>query len=1850
MAEKLGALLVRKGLITQSQLDEALKAQLIYGGRLGTNLVELDIIDIDTLAMVLGEQSRYPIAQEADFAAVTDATLALLSAALAEKHQAFPLGQEGRRLKVAMVNPMELRDTDALSFATGLRIVPYVAPELRVFHFQAQRYDLKRESRYIRLEPTRRPAQAQSGATQAPASAQQRVSAASLPPAPVRPEPSSDGIFGGLAPGQYLSDDAEADAGEPSEVRWAPAASGNEHLSGYLAPPAPPVAMIDLGEDGEMRVSSPVPSGPPVLTAQGDGRPPAPPQLMPVDKARGPQGAPGGRPSSPPRLTPPELPRLEMMPPLEPDAEPAEELDVLEDGVIEEDAPVVAGVAAGSPMLGVATQSESVPAGVRATPPPFGHAQAVPPRMAASVGNAPSAEAPVVAAGSQPPGMVARQAGGPPQPPGMNRAPQAPVPPAPIQPHAAGPARPVPPQGGPVGMEGPPGMVARPAPAPELAAVPPGMTGAARPPSRTGLPAVPGPQGAVPPGMARPPAPPPGQAQQQPTAPQGAAPRPPGAPQPPMMGRPTPPPGVAAPQPPGMAPRGMPPAMAQGGAMPPQSMGPVPPHPANAPMAPPPGARPPQAVGPVPPQSGAPMGPPPGMVAQGSVPPPPPGAPMGAPPGMMAQGSVPVPPPPGAPPGMVAQGARPPAMPGAPMPPGAARPPMPPGAMMPPGAGGPPMPAQGRPMAPGMMPGAPVPPGAPMGAHPGMPPRQGPPPGGPVPPPGARGPGMPPGPQGPAMPMGGQPMPPRPPQAGMAPPMPPRPGEAPPARVSGPPMGMPTAAHPGMPQVPPGMSPAAPRAPELSPVAHATSAPASEQQKLSHGVDLVAAASSEVVEDVAARAPVTAAKDANPSQPEDAVASAASLPMREAAPEEVLAGELLPDEPGAAAMVEAGSTSSASPAPEVTAPVDAHPSASMTGSPASEVLAASVASAEPVAMGRAEQGTAPVAANSEVAAPSAPDSDTVAPSEPVLDLAVTDPVTQLPTDEGVRAAESPTGSLAADNEAAPMTARMAVAGAAADASASAHVAASEDAVVTAASTSSVAASIRGSEDAASELSEAATPMAAANGEPHEEVGSVESPAAASSGRSEVATAEHTTAYGFALPADALGEEDESQQEAARLSSASGTLDGGGAPAAVVAPEAANLTEARVEATPSLRADADADGSASTPGTATPLVAQAQPETQQSEALTGAIDTAGADAASTKSALASVDAGIEQAVPAHPDAEAASSTIASLARDAGPAVDAAAMPPVSASAEHAATDLVHTESGTPASHEVPATVEHVAAAVRHDAETGSDAEPAAVATSHVDNRDSGSHEVRASDDRVAAAHGNTEALSHEDRAAAEHAASALAHVETTSHADRASVEHAASVDAHAETASDAHAASAHAETASHAGPASNEHAAPAHAHAETASHAGSASNEHAAPAHAHAETVSHAGPVSNAQAAPAQAHAELASHAVPASDVHSTSAHTHAETVSHAAPASDAQAAPVQAHADTASHADPAHVATSRPDAETEAHADPAPIAAARLNVEADSHATAMPPADAVPGATSPEAPTAVLTLVAPLESVKPAPRAPIELDDVPASPNETMELASTWEFVGWQGGESNGTIGHTAETTWADRAVDLDGPAVSAAPTEPTAGEVPLASAWDFIPQPWQPPVDQSELVSSLLAAASASTDMPSSGPAVTAEQVLAALDGVGTQGTLGKVLLAYCAGRFRRAFLLGESLGLARVGHAWGPGSDSPAVSALKVDLEAPSLLTVAIAAGAGPSVFNAPVSAQDEAIFSALGGEASSQLLVATVRSRGRPVAFVIADQGAEPVDTSALDELTRVIDKASAAYDRLPSARGA
>ncbi|RKI71695.1 hypothetical protein D7X55_08730, partial [Corallococcus sp. AB049A] len=321
MGDKLGLTLVRKGLLTQAQLDQGMSAQLVHGGRLGSRLVELGFLDIETVGMVLGELTRAPVAMEADFDAATEATLKLLTADQAEKHQAFPLAVEGRRLKVALANPLDLQTTDALGFITGMRIVAYVVPELRLFHYLNLRYGIDRPTRALKPAiplPARRSVSMAAVAPMVVAPVVIPPPAVPPPPAPVRAEPEVAGMFGGLAPGQFLSDDSEE---QEAEADLAEAAIVGEELPDIVmgepvrAPPVleaarpavgPPVAPPRLAPTaqppGMVARQGPVP--PPVLGAPGMAGPAtgavAPGGLPPGAgaPARGgpPPGAPGAQP------------------------------------------------------------------------------------------------------------------------------------------------------------------------------------------------------------------------------------------------------------------------------------------------------------------------------------------------------------------------------------------------------------------------------------------------------------------------------------------------------------------------------------------------------------------------------------------------------------------------------------------------------------------------------------------------------------------------------------------------------------------------------------------------------------------------------------------------------------------------------------------------------------------------------------------------------------------------------------------------------------------------------------------------------------------------------------------------------------------------------------------------------------------------------------------------------------------------------------------------------------------------------------------------------------------------------------------------------------------------------------------------------------------------------------------------------------------------------------------------------------------------------------------------------------------------------------------------------------------
>lgn len=155
---RLGELLVQLELISDAQLHEGLATQVLYGGRLGTNLVELGHVTLDQLAKALARRHRLPAALGQHFDRCDPAMQARLPPAIAGKWRVVPIGrlaQDQRRVAVAVRDPLPEHARGELAFQLDLEpeeLVCAVAPELRIHYHLELAYQIPRANRFLRVK------------------------------------------------------------------------------------------------------------------------------------------------------------------------------------------------------------------------------------------------------------------------------------------------------------------------------------------------------------------------------------------------------------------------------------------------------------------------------------------------------------------------------------------------------------------------------------------------------------------------------------------------------------------------------------------------------------------------------------------------------------------------------------------------------------------------------------------------------------------------------------------------------------------------------------------------------------------------------------------------------------------------------------------------------------------------------------------------------------------------------------------------------------------------------------------------------------------------------------------------------------------------------------------------------------------------------------------------------------------------------------------------------------------------------------------------------------------------------------------------------------------------------------------------------------------------------------------------------------------------------------------------------------------------------------------------------------------------------------------------------------------
>jgi hypothetical protein len=151
---RLGELLVESGLLTPEQVEQGLRAQVVWGGRLGTNLVELKLLDLDMVTRFLGRLHGLPAALARHFEHADPELQRRFPADLASALSVIPLVHlADGQIAVASIDPLDVAAHGTIADILGIapeQLVVSIGAELRIRYHLERVYDVPRPARFLR--------------------------------------------------------------------------------------------------------------------------------------------------------------------------------------------------------------------------------------------------------------------------------------------------------------------------------------------------------------------------------------------------------------------------------------------------------------------------------------------------------------------------------------------------------------------------------------------------------------------------------------------------------------------------------------------------------------------------------------------------------------------------------------------------------------------------------------------------------------------------------------------------------------------------------------------------------------------------------------------------------------------------------------------------------------------------------------------------------------------------------------------------------------------------------------------------------------------------------------------------------------------------------------------------------------------------------------------------------------------------------------------------------------------------------------------------------------------------------------------------------------------------------------------------------------------------------------------------------------------------------------------------------------------------------------------------------------------------------------------------------------------
>lgn len=140
MSRRLAQALVSEGLLKPWDIEEALQRQVLFGGSLGTNLLEGGVLKEDELNAVLGKAHKLPVAGKQEIDEIGAHIPRLFPQVFAESYRLVPFKLDGNSLGVLVDAPPDPGLLDRVRQRLKLEPVPTITTEVRLHYAMNQLY------------------------------------------------------------------------------------------------------------------------------------------------------------------------------------------------------------------------------------------------------------------------------------------------------------------------------------------------------------------------------------------------------------------------------------------------------------------------------------------------------------------------------------------------------------------------------------------------------------------------------------------------------------------------------------------------------------------------------------------------------------------------------------------------------------------------------------------------------------------------------------------------------------------------------------------------------------------------------------------------------------------------------------------------------------------------------------------------------------------------------------------------------------------------------------------------------------------------------------------------------------------------------------------------------------------------------------------------------------------------------------------------------------------------------------------------------------------------------------------------------------------------------------------------------------------------------------------------------------------------------------------------------------------------------------------------------------------------------------------------------------------------------